>query len=450
MKGTVSVLRVKTGANIPPLSKRPGLFVMAAVEQGMGITYEDFLNLSYEPTETDLVCEFYIEPASGIDWEAAASRVASESSNGTWTELQVEGNIRDLSATACAIDKESGHITVAYPDALFEPGSMPQVLSCIAGNIMGMKAVERIRLLDCEWPAQLVQSFPGPQYGSAVKAELLDAADRPATATVPKPKVGLTTDQHVQVGYEAWTGGVDLLKDDENLTDQSFNPFEDRLSESLAARDRAEEETGEKKSYLLNVTGTGADMLERVDMAAEHGCEFVMVDVVTTGWAAVQQVRERCERTGQAIHAHRAMHAAFDRIPTHGVSMRVIAQISRLCGVDHIHTGTAGLGKLENEDTLGINDWLASDLHGMTDVLPVASGGLHPGLVAPLFDALGTNLMVQAGGGIHGHPDGTHEGAKAFRKATEAVAAGDSIETAAAEEPALERAIDKWGTETPR
>ncbi|ACV48871.1 MULTISPECIES: type III ribulose-bisphosphate carboxylase [Halomicrobium] len=422
----------------------------------VGITYEDFLDLSYDPADSDLVCEFYVEPAADQDAESAASRVASESSNGTWAELQVDGGVTDLSATACGIeaatagDREGYRVTVAYPDALFEGGNMPQILSCIAGNILGMKAVDRIRLLDCTWPEPLATSFAGPQFGTSVRSEIFDADDRPITATVPKPKVGLSTDQHAQIGYEAWTGGLDLLKDDENLTDQAFNPFEDRLTESLAQRDRAVEETGEPKSYLLNVTAGGTEMLERVDMAAEHGCEYVMVDVVTCGWAAVQQVRERCERHGLAIHAHRAMHAAFDRLPSHGVSMRVIAQIARLCGVDQIHTGTADLGKLANEDTVGINEWLTSDLYGLDDVLPMASGGLHPGLVPELVDRCGTNIGIQAGGGVHGHPDGTHEGAKALRAAVEAAAEGRSIEAAADDEPALATALDKWGTETPR
>ena len=416
----------------------------------MSISYEDFIDRAYEPGDTDLVCTFYVEPASDLTWDEVASRVASESSNGTWAALPVEGEIHDLSATAFAVDEAANRVEVAYPDALFEPGSMPQVLSCIAGNILGMKAAERIRLLDCEWPEKLATSFPGPQYGSDVRTEILDAPDRPVTATVPKPKVGLSTDQHAQVGYEAWTGGIDLLKDDENLTDQSFNPFEDRLSQSLAERDRAQEETGETKSYLLNVTAPGDAMLERVDLAAEHGCEFVMVDVVTCGWASVQQVRERCEQHGLAIHAHRAMHAAFDRVPTHGVSMRVLAQVARLCGVDHIHTGTAGLGKLENEDTVGINEWLRSELYGLNDVLPVASGGLHPGLVENLLDALGPDIIVQAGGGIHGHPDGTHAGAKALRRAVEAAAAGESVETASEDTPELAVALEKWGTDTPR
>ncbi|WP_458186069.1 type III ribulose-bisphosphate carboxylase [Haladaptatus sp. NG-WS-4] len=413
-----------------------------------GITYEDFLNLEYDPADSDLVCTFYVEPAADMDMEAAASRVASESSNGTWAELQVEGNITDLSATTFDID--GNEVKVAYPDELFEDGNMPQILSCIAGNIMGMKAVNRIRLLDCEWPESLTTSFLGPQFGSSVRNEIFDVGDRPITATVPKPKVGLSTDQHAQIGYEAWMGGLDLLKDDENLTDQTFNPFHDRLTESLARRDDAQDETGEKKSYLVNITADTNTMLERADMVAEQGCEYVMVDVITTGWGAVQAVRERCEELGLAIHAHRAMHAAFDRLETHGVSMRVLAQISRICGVDQLHTGTADLGKLANEDTVGINEWLYSDLYGQNDVLPVASGGLHPGLVPELIEREGQNIAIQAGGGVHGHPDGTRAGAAALRQAVDATVAGTPIEEYAEDHPELQTALDKWGTETPR
>ncbi len=413
-----------------------------------GITYEDFLNLDYTPADSDLVCTFHIDPAEDMDMEAAASRVASESSNGTWAELQVEGGITDLSATTFAIDGNT--IQVAYPDELFEDGNMAQVLSCIAGNIMGMKAVDRIRLLDCEWPEALTTSFPGPQFGTSVRNEIFDVGDRPITATVPKPKVGLSTDQHAKIGYEAWMGGLDLLKDDENLTDQAFNPFQDRLTESLSYRDDAQDETGEKKSYLINITADANTMLERADMVVEQGCEYVMVDVVTTGWAAVQAVRERCEELGLAIHAHRAMHAAFDRLEDHGVSMRVIAQITRLCGADQLHTGTADLGKLANEDTEGINEWLYSDLYGMNDVLPVASGGLHPGLVPELIRREGSNIAIQAGGGVHGHPDGTRAGAAALRQAVDASVAGTPIEEYAEDHPELKTALDKWGTETPR
>jgi ribulose-bisphosphate carboxylase large chain len=415
--------------------------------------YADFLEESYDPHPDDLVCTFRLVPGQGLSVEAAAARVASESSNGTWAALSPESDVRQYSALACDIGGDGEHgteVTVAYPEALFEDGSMAQVLSCIAGNIMGMKAVDTIRLLDCQWPEGLAGSFQGPQYGSEVRTKILDAEDRPPLATVPKPKVGLSTEEHVQVGYDAWVGGVDLLKDDENLTDQDFNPFETRVADSLEARDRAEEETGERKDYLVNITAETDEMVRRAEYVADQGGSFVMVDIITSGWSGLQTVRRRTEDLDLAIHAHRAMHAAFDRLPNHGVSMRCLAQFARLAGVDHIHTGTAGLGKLENEDTAGINEWLRSDLHGHNDVLPVASGGLHPGIVDQLLDALGTNVMVQAGGGIHGHPDGTEAGARALRAAVDASIKGESLQSRAESTPELATALEKWGTETPR
>jgi ribulose-bisphosphate carboxylase large chain len=413
-----------------------------------GIVYADFVDRDYDPDTAELVCTYRIQPAAGLDVEAAAGRVASESSNGTWTELAVSGDVTALSATA--FDIEGQTIRIAYPPELFEPGNMAQILSCIAGNILGMKAVERIRLLDCAWPAGLATDFPGPQFGTSVRDAIFEAGDRPITATVPKPKVGLSTEQHAQIGYDAWLGGIDLLKDDENLTAQSFNPFEQRLTESLARRDDAQDETGESKSYLVNITADTETMLERADAVAAQGGEYVMVDIVTAGWSALQSVRERCETLGLAIHAHRAMHAAFDRIGDHGVSMRCLAQFARLCGVDHIHTGTAGLGKMENEDTIGINEWLYSDLHGLGDVLPVASGGLHPGVVPDLLEAVGTTICVQAGGGVHGHPDGTRAGATALRAAIDAALTGTPLDEAAADVPELAVALDTWGTDSPR
>ena len=84
-----------------------------------GIEYDDFLDLEYEPRDDDLVCEFTIDPAEGMSMEAAASRVASESSNGTWAALSVdEDELTDLGATAYMISNDD-RISVAYPAALF-------------------------------------------------------------------------------------------------------------------------------------------------------------------------------------------------------------------------------------------------------------------------------------------------------------------------------------------
>jgi ribulose-bisphosphate carboxylase large chain len=82
--------------------------------------------------------------------------------------------------------------------------------------------------------------------------------------------------------------------------------------------------------------------------------------------------------------------------------------------------------------------------------LPVASGGLHPGIIDELINRLGSNLIIQAGGGIHGHPDGTAAGAKAFRQSVDAAMEGISLAEYAETHPELKIALDKWGTQTPR
>ncbi len=45
--------------------------------------YLDFVDTSYKPSKSDLVCLFRIEPVKGFSMKQAAGRVASESSTGT-------------------------------------------------------------------------------------------------------------------------------------------------------------------------------------------------------------------------------------------------------------------------------------------------------------------------------------------------------------------------------
>src|SRR4030095_1416884 len=102
-----------------------------------------------------------------------------------------------------------------------------------------------------------------------------------------------------------------------------------------------------------------------------------------------------CSDLGLAIHAHRAMHATFDRNPKHGLTMQFLAKMMRLIGVTQIHSGTA-VGKLVGNqrevtvvaDTLREKKvkplkgmLLEQDWGNIKSAFPVSSGGLHPGLV---------------------------------------------------------------------
>jgi len=422
--------------------------------------YHDFVNQAYRPTPDDLLCLFKVEPASGFTIEDAAGRVASESSVGTWTEVTtMKPRIRKLMAKAYEI--EGDLIKVAYPIQLFEPGNMPQVISSIAGNIFGMKAIQNLRLEDIRWPRKLVKSFRGPLLGTTGIRKIFHVRERPLTATVPKPKLGLSAKEHARAGYDAWVGGIDLLKDDENLTSQTFNRFKERVRECFRLRARAEKETGERKSYLINVTAETREMLRRAKAVADAGGEYIMVDILTTGWSALQTLREECEDLKLAIHAHRAFHAAFTRNRLHGLSMLAVSDVARLIGVDQLHIGTA-IGKLESprEEVIALRDnlqqrkiesnlsSLGQDWGGIRPVLPTCSGGLHPGLIPELIKMIGTDIIIQAGGGVWGHPDGGRAGATALRQAIDVAMSGGKLEDAARDHKELRRALETWGFAT--
>ena len=421
--------------------------------------YNEFVE-AYQPEPSDLICLFKVRPAPGFTIEDAAGRVASESSVGTWTEVTtMKPRIRKLMAKAYEI--KGNTVKVAYPVQLFEPGNMPQIVSSIAGNIFGMKAVRSLRLEDIRWPEELMRSFEGPLFGIHGVRKIFTAMKRPLTATVPKPKLGLTAKEHAHAGFEAWVGGVDLLKDDENLSSQRFNKFSERVNECFRLRDKAEKETGERKSYLINVTAETEEMIRRAKAVSNAGGEYVMVDVLTAGWSALQSLRKVCQDLRLAIHAHRAFHAAFTRNRWHGMSMLAVSDVARLIGVDQLHIGTV-VGKLESplEEVIALRDnlqgrtveagqWLlGQDWGSIKSVFPTCSGGLHPGLIPQVIKAVGSNIIIQAGGGIWGHPDGGRSGAIALRQAIEATTNGQDLQDYALDRKELRRALETWGVKT--
>lgn len=412
-----------------------------------GMEYENYIDVDYEPLDSELICEFRFEHDSSVSFEWAAGGIAAESSIGTWDPnlSTMREGIKELGATVCWTDEENNRAKIAYPPELFEPGNMPQILSSITGNIYGLGELLRLKLLDVDFPKDLVESFPGPQLGISGVKDLTGVKDRPLTGTIVKPKLGLNEVQHSEVAYEAWMGGLDLVKDDENLTDMSFNTFEKRIPETLEKRDKAEDETGDTKLYFPNITAPLSDMKKRADYVIEHGGRYVMIDILTAGWSAVQEMRDYLEGKGIGIHAHRAQHAAYTRLRRHGMTMLSIAKFARLVGVDNLHSGTV-VGKMEGEkqEVMDIYEFLRSDFYGKKRVFPVASGGLHPGLVDDLIDIFGNDIVIQAGGGVHGHPEGTRKGAMAMRQAVDACMRGENLKDFAKNNSELSKALERW------
>lgn len=386
----------------------------------------------------ELIAKYHVE--TDLPIKKAAEAIAAEQSTGTWTE--VRGSESELAARV--IKAEGDYVEIGFPEALFEPGNIPQYLSVVAGNLFGLGSLKKVRLMDVIFPESLVRAHSGPKFGIEDARKILGVFDRPFVGTIIKPKVGLNPHDTAQVAAAAVRGGLDLLKDDETLTDQTFCPMVDRVEAVMAALDKVEKETGKKAFYAVNVT-TGADqILDRAERAIDHGANMVMVDVLTAGFSALERLSRNVK---VPIHVHRTMHGALTRDRGHGISMLVISRLVRLAGGTNLHTGSY-MGKMarEVEENDLSRDALRGEWYGLKRVFPVASGGISPSAVAANLDGYGVDCIIQAGGGVHGHPGGTTAGAKAMVQAVEAWEKSIPIDEYAKTHKELETALKFWGT----
>lgn len=479
----------------------------------MAVQLDYFAPRGWQPPNTDedyVIALFKLELAEGIAEEKfldAAASVASESSTGTWTKVEsgpASGmdNAEKYKALVFDVDEKRHMFKVAYRVDLFEPGNMSGFLAGPAGNIAGMKMVQGLRLFDIRFPRSFVQSFPGPRFGVDGLREMLGhETPRPIMGTVPKPKVGRTAEQQALLARQLWTAGdgtYDFIKDDENLTSLPFNKFEDRVKKVLAIQRELETGGSPQKLYLCNITHSSIDvMAERANLIKQEGGRVMMIDVITSGMAAVHSMR--LKNPGLFIHAHRAMHGFFTRESGPGirgegklwgfsVSMIVLAKIFRLLGVDSLHIGSPKAKMQDYGESEVINKLMnpeesnnpydhfhlspeARHIHkaitedetkpdakfvtlgqkwfGLKPVWSVASGGLHPGVLDTVVEKLGLDIFIQLGGGVLGHPGGIERGVEAALEARDAVVQGQTIKEYVKKhsDSALAEAVKLWGTE---
>ncbi|TPW17261.1 MAG: ribulose-bisphosphate carboxylase large chain, partial [Halothiobacillaceae bacterium] len=307
----------------------------------------------------------------------------------------------------------------------------------IIGNVFGFKAVKALRLEDMRIPVAYLKTFQGPATGIVVERERMDKFGRPLLGATTKPKLGLSGRNYGRVVYEGLKGGLDFMKDDENINSQPFMHWRDRFLYCMEAVNKASAATGEVKGHYLNVTaGTMEEMYERAEFAKELGSIIIMIDLVI-GYTAIQSMAKWARKNDMILHLHRAGNSTYSRQKNHGMNFRVICKWMRMAGVDHIHAGTV-VGKLEGDPLMikGFYDVLREthnpknletglffeqDWASLNKVMPVASGGIHAGQMHQLLHYLGEDVVLQFGGGTIGHPQGIQAGATANRVALEAM-----------------------------
>jgi len=451
-----------------------------AYKAGVKEYRETYWEPDYQVKDSDILACFKVVPQPGVPREEAAAAVAAESSTGTWTTVWTDllTDLEYYKGRAYRIEDVPGddnafYAFIAYPIDLFEEGSVVNVITSLAGNVFGFKAVRGLRLEDIRFPLHYVLTCGGPPHGITVERDILNKYGRPLLGCTIKPKLGLSAKNYGRAVYEALRGGLDFTKDDENINSQPFMRWKQRFDFVMEAVQKAEAETGERKGHYLNVTaGTVEEMLKRAEYAKSLGARIIMHDFLTAGFTANTTLANWCRDNGLLLHIHRALHAVLDRNPNHGIHFRVLAKMLRLSGGDHMHSGTV-VGKLEGDRaaTLGWIDimrdryikedrsrgiFFDQDFGPMPGLFPVASGGIHVWHMPALVSIFGDDSVLQFGGGTLGHPWGNAAGAHANRVALEACVqarnegrqlereARDILTRAAKNSPELAIAMETW------
>lgn len=445
-----------------------------------------------------LLAAYRLLPYGDQTLSEIATEVAAESSNGSNLKVGTGTPFSNkMGAIVYELDEANKVAYIAYPWRMFDRGGNVQnILTFLAGNIFGMGNLAGCKLLDVWFPPEMLAQYDGPNVNIDDMRYYLGAYDRPILGTIIKPKIGLTANEYAELCYDFWAGTGDFVKNDEPQADQDFAPFKPMVDAVRSAMDRAEDKTGKTKIHSFNISAPDFDtMIARADYVVSKmkpGSFAFLVDGITAGWTAIQTIRRRYPDV--FLHFHRAGHGAFTRKENpFGFTVSVMTKFARLAGASGIHTGTAGVGKMDGDDTEDVRAmqqclrvesqgeffkqvwakipasdqdvqtmikaeasiWDAgarqlsimrkeaekmnthaiahkADWRVMNKCTPIASGGMNPALLGQFIETVGTiDFIITMGGGVHSHPMGTSEGMKALTEAFQAWQSGQTLNEAA-------------------
>lgn len=411
-----------------------------------------------------ITCTYYIE--SETDPARAAAVLAGEQSSGTFLAVPGESDrlrerhaaevvaVRELGTVAPSLPSRerpervtAAEIVVEFP--MENAGTdLATIQTMVAGNLFELGNLYACRLTGLQVPDDLVAAHPGPAFGVEGTRELLRRPTGALVGTIVKPNVGLVEDEFRAVVRDLARASIDLIKDDELMTDPSYLPLEARVRVATEEIRAAEQVTGHPTMYAFNITGDLAGLRHRHDLVVAAGGRCVMLNIPVMGLPALELLRSFAE---VPIHGHRAGLAASMRHPGLGVDYRAWQVLARLAGADHLHVSGLGSKFYERDEQVVANvRALQVPLGAGLLPVPTLSSGQSVHSAGPTFDALGTtDVLMLAGGGIAAHPDGPAAGVRSLRQAWDAAVAGVPLVEAARRaratgDDALTHAVDTF------
>jgi ribulose-bisphosphate carboxylase large chain len=263
-----------------------------------------------------------------------------------------------------------------------DPG---QLLNMLFGNT---SLHEDVTLADVHLSPTLAASFTGPRHGIAGLRARADAKIRALTCSALKPQ-GLAPTALADLAARFARGGVDYIKDDHGLADQSFSPFAQRVPIIAAALRRVAQETGRLTHYVPSLSGDLDNMRRQAGIARDAGLGSIMLAPMIAGVATLRALAR--DFPEMAIFAHPALGGAARISPD-----LLIGKLLPAFGADAVifptHGGRFGYSPAtcralaDNARALG--------------ALPVPAGGMTLARVPEILDFYGPETMLLIGGSL--------------------------------------------------
>jgi 2,3-diketo-5-methylthiopentyl-1-phosphate enolase len=390
------------------------------------------------------------------NFKKKAEAIAIGMTVGSWTDLPQDKKeqMRKHMGKVVSVEEQeeaegeipSAVIKIAYPEINFSH-DIPALLTTVFGKL---SMDGKIKLLDLEFSKSFLDAFKGPKFGIEGVRKLLGVHDRPLLMSIFKSCIGQDLKHLEEQFYQQALGGVDLIKDDEILFENPLSPYEKRLEVALRAAQQAREVTGQHTLYAMNLTGPVTELVEKAKRAVELGANAFLFNVLAYGFDVLHRLSEDPD-ISVPIMAHPALAGAIYPSAHHGIAAPLLlGKLMRLAGADFVlFPSPYGSVAMDREDTLAIANYLREDLQSEQGVLkasfPVPSAGIHPGITPLLYEDFGNQSIMNAGGGIHGHPGGASAGGTAFRQAISILGSQADFETEYVAYPELKTAIETWG-----
>ena len=293
-----------------------------------------------------------------------------------------------------------------------------QFLNVVFGNssIQPGLRVEQFELTSA------MKALRGPRFGRKGLRALLGAPTRPMLCTAIKP-MGYGAKELGKLAGQFALGGIDIIKDDHGLADQSFASYKDRLKYCTEAVAEANAKTGYKSIYMPHISTHAGEILERALLAKEMGAGGLLVCPGLTGWDAMRMIVDR-DDIALPVMSHPALIGSFTASPDAGMShYAVYGQMARLFGADaSVFPSWGGRFSFSKEECASIVRGTEDPMGEMASIFPTPGGGMTMERIPEMHSVYHNEVIYLIGGGLHRHSDDLVANCLYFRELVEGMA----------------------------